>query len=59
VNPVDGIVKGTECPKCGEDLEFEGVFFEGQEVECSCGELIEITKVEAVYTLTLSLAVEP
>lgn len=53
MTPVEGIVKGAECPECGEELLFEGTFFVGQEVECSCGLAVEIRTVEAVYTVTL------
>lgn len=54
MSPVLGTVKGNACPKCGEELVFEGEFFTGQEVECSCGWILEIRSVEAVYTIELS-----
>lgn len=55
-----GEVKGDVCPHCKEELNLEGEFYEGSEVECeSCGALLCVGKVEAVYTVRMDLLCEP
>lgn len=54
MKPVDGKVEGAVCPTCNCDVELEGPFYEGKEVECDfCESTLVIQKVTAVYTVKL------
>jgi len=59
VSPVRGEVEGDECPVCNNCLDLEGEFHEGSEVECECGALLEITDVQAVYTVRMGVLTLP
>lgn len=53
MSPIFGEVAGNDCPECGHEIPLEGEFCEGQEVECECGALVAIAKIQATYHVKL------
>lgn len=54
-----GVVVGDTCPHCKVELNLEGEFFEGTEVECDCGTLLCVGDIEATYTVTMNVVAQP
>lgn len=60
MSPIFGKVFGNECPRCRYEIELEGEFFEGQEIECKmCRALLCIDSVEASYDVKMGVLEEP
>lgn len=49
-----GDIIGDICPFCRSDLEIEGEFHEGTEIECrDCGKWCAVGAIHATYTITM------